>query len=96
MLKTAASVGLCPSEFWGLSLREFEAVCKGHQVAKKSDVQVLAWATANLMNCWVKKKITVEKLLGSQDRETISSGSDIKEQVKKRREQREQKEYWGK
>lgn len=95
MLQTAASVGLTPSEFWALSLQEFDAVCKGHQVAKKHEIHTVAWATANLMNCWVKKKITINKLLGNSEKQTLSSGNDIREQVRKRREQREQKEFWG-
>ena len=94
-MRTAASVGLMPSEFWALSLQEFDAVCRGHQIAKKHDTHALAWATANLMNCWVKKKITVNKLLGASEKQTISSGRDIREQVRKRREAREKNEFWG-
>ena len=94
-MTTAASIGLSPSEFWALSLTEFSAVCEGNKIAKKHEMHSLAWSTANLMNCWVKKKITVNKLLGNQDQKTLESGSDIRDKMRKRKEQREQKEFWG-
>ncbi len=41
-LKTALSIGLCPQDFWNLSLREWREITKPSGAMKHQDFQELA------------------------------------------------------
>jgi len=96
-LKIAASLDLKPAEFWSLTLIEFDLYCEGRQLKQRGEIELVAWQCANFMNCFTKKKITVNKLLGKATREkTESKPGDLKKSLKERRRKREEREFWGK
>lgn len=47
-----------------MTLREFDIYVRGYTKRIEHGRELLAWHAANLMNCWVKKKVTVDRLLG--------------------------------
>jgi len=46
-----------------MTLREFKIISDGHAERSTHEMERLAWACANLMNCWSKKKIKPADLL---------------------------------
>jgi hypothetical protein len=44
-------------------LREFKIIADGYEERSTHEMERLAWACANLMNCWSKKKIKPADLL---------------------------------
>ena len=44
--------------------REIGYVVKGYTKRLERSHELLAWHAANIMNCWTKKKVTPQKLLG--------------------------------
>jgi hypothetical protein len=46
-----------------MTLREFKIIAEGHEEQSRHELERMAWACANLMNCWTKKKIKPADLL---------------------------------
>lgn len=92
----AAQVGISPSEFWGdagdiysgMSLREFDLFVQGYQKRLEVNREVLAWHAACIMNCWTKRKVSVEDLLGKK-RKQLSTAELKEEMTKKNRDKEE-------
>ncbi|SMO48815.1 hypothetical protein [Melghirimyces algeriensis] len=47
-----------------LTPRELNEMAEGHQRRQELEMEKLAWHAANLMNIHLKKKVSVNKLLG--------------------------------
>jgi hypothetical protein len=99
---------MTPESFWGrpddigtgVTLRELSVMFKGHQVQQKRQMEMLAWACANIMNCWSKKSIKPKDLLPKEkgvasdyenQRVSMSPGSigDFKAMMRRRVEDAE-------
>lgn len=59
-----------------MTLKEFRVMVEAHEEKSKRDMELLAWTCANLMNCWVKKKIKPRDLLPRNFRKTESVESN--------------------
>lgn len=71
-MEEAAEAGIPPWRFWALTPREIRAASKGYERRWKAETRRLAWVTANLLNAWVRDRVTPDQLLGEQS-ETISA-----------------------
>ena len=49
---------------WSMTPREIQLVVDGYRKRSEREQELMAWHAANIMNCWVKKKVTPQKLLG--------------------------------
>jgi len=56
--------GMSLGQFWDSTPFELSIVLRGYDDRLWASYQVAAFATANLMNCWTKRRITPRKLLG--------------------------------
>jgi len=103
---------MTPESFWGIpddigtgvTLRELSVMFKGHQAQQRRQMEMLAWACANIMNCWTKKKIKPKDLLPrekgkmsgpseyEQKRTMPKTIEGIKAMMRKRMEDKEDKE----
>jgi hypothetical protein len=64
-----------------MSSGEFSCFMRGQVKREEQQMQKLAWHAANLMNCWVKKRITPRKLLGKANDLTGASAEEIRQHV---------------
>ena len=81
----AFQMGLAPDTFWNLTPFEFQCALKGYNNETKRQQQMLAWAQANLMNCWTKRRITPQKLLGAKDLPRSADGIAAYYRAKRKR-----------
>lgn len=56
--------GMTLAQFWDSTPFELSIVLGGYSDRLYAQYQVAAFATANIMNCWTKRRITPRKLLG--------------------------------
>lgn len=78
---------MSPEQFWGrpddigtgITLRELSVIIKGHQARTRREMEMLAWACANIMNCWTKKKIKPADLL-PREKGKMSGPSEYEQQ----------------
>ncbi len=80
---------LKPDEFWELTYAEFEQMVKGYELRQEMEMQRTAWLAANLMNVHLKRKVTVQQLLGKSKsmskEDKISKFEELKHKLEKRR-----------
>jgi hypothetical protein len=83
-------LGLKPDEFWKLTPNEIFEMAEGYQERVDTQMHLLAWHAANIMNIHLKKKVTVNKLLGKEKKMSqVEIDKEIDKAlhlVKKRRE----------
>lgn len=68
---------------------EFSELISGYELRQEIEMQRTAWMTAHLMNIHLKKKVTVQQLLGKSKSMTkedkVSKFEQLKEKMKKRK-----------
>lgn len=83
-------MGISPDEFWGkpydiytgMTLREFDLFVQGYQKRLDADRELIAWHASCLMNCWVKKRVSPDDLLGKKRKQL--SPEEIKIELSRR------------
>ena len=101
---SAAEIGIDPNSFWDMTFRDFALYHEGYCKRIDREMQMLAWACANIMNCWVPKgkpKITVNKLLPRQQKTKVDVDDlppqnleEAKDRVRRANERRDVEEFW--
>jgi hypothetical protein len=64
--------------YTGMTLSEFDIYVRGHMKRMETNQELLAWHAANLMNCWTKKKVTADKLLGRKETANPQSFEELR------------------
>lgn len=79
-----------------MTRREFDAAVEGHRRRTKEQMQMLAWATANMINVHLPrgKKVSPAELLGEKRRK-FRSRAEAQEHFAKERAKREDDEEGG-
>ena len=86
-----------PWRFWQLTPRELKACVEGHREQQRLEERRIAWAVANMLNAWVKEKITPAQLLGEPEPDVIraedfDSLEEFRAAIRARRKDREEEE----
>lgn len=75
------------SEFWELTPLEILEIAEAKSKVIDQNIRLVAWQTANLMNCHTKRRITVDKLLG-KNRKMMPH--ELREEIEKLRKLRKE------
>lgn len=63
---------------------------RGYAKRMEHNHELLAWHAANMMNCWVKKKVTVDRLLGRKEDQAPQSLAELQEVMRANQARAEQ------
>lgn len=68
---------------------EYNDLMSGYELRQELEMQRTAWLAANLMNVHIKKKVTVQQLLGksktSSKEEKVAKFEELKQRLNARR-----------
>lgn len=81
MMKVAHAAGLPIDAVWDLTPGELSLIAEAENEKRERELDLVAMHAAWIMNCWTKKRVTPDKLLGRSRSVDMSRFKSIKEAI---------------